>query len=58
MLYRLVQCLHKGLPPDMDVYDAAAWSVPGPLSDASVAQGGAPVLFPDFTRGRWQDRRA
>jgi hypothetical protein len=58
MLYRLVQCLREGLVPDMDVYDAAAWSVPGPLADASVAQGGAPVTFPDFTRGRWQEKRA
>jgi hypothetical protein len=40
--------------PDIDVYDAAAWSAPGPLSEASVAKGSAPVKFPDFTRGRWQ----
>ncbi len=26
MLYRLVECMQKGLPPDIDVYDAAAWS--------------------------------
>jgi hypothetical protein len=57
MLHRLIQCFNQGLPPDIDVYDAAAWSVPGPLADASVAQGGAPVLFPDFTRGRWHERR-
>ena len=25
----------------------------GPLSEASIAQGGAPVAFPDFTRGKW-----
>lgn len=24
-------------PPDMDVYDAAAWSAPGPLSFICVA---------------------
>ena len=57
MLYRLVQCLQRGLVPDMDVYDAAAWSVAGPLADASVAQGNAPVLFPDFTRGKWRERK-
>lgn len=57
MLWRLVQCIREGLPPDMDVYDAAAWSAPGPLSDASVAQGSAPIKTPDFTRGRWQERR-
>jgi hypothetical protein len=58
MNYRLIQCLREGLVPDMDVYDAAAWSVPGPLSEMSVAQGSAPVKFPDFTRGRWQQERA
>ena len=30
-----------------DVYDAAAWSAPGPLSEISVAKGSAPVRFPD-----------
>ncbi len=56
MLYRLVQCMREGLPPDMDVYDAATWSAPGPLSQLSVATGSAPVKFPDFTRGSWQKR--
>jgi predicted dehydrogenase len=54
MVYRLVDCLRKGLAPDLNVYDAAAWSAPGPLSDMSVAQGSMPMKFPDFTRGRWQ----
>jgi hypothetical protein len=57
MLYRLIQCLQQGLPPELDVYDAASWSAAGPLADASVAQGNAPVMFPDFTRGRWRERR-
>jgi len=56
MLYRLMQCLREGLTPDLDVYDAAAWSAPGPLSRASLAEGSAPAKFPDFTRGRWQER--
>jgi len=54
MCWRLVQCLREGLVPDFDVYDAAAWSAPLPLSRLSVAQGSAPVKFPDFTRGDWQ----
>jgi hypothetical protein len=54
MNYRLMECMREGLPPDMDVYDAAAWSAPGPLSEQSVARGSAPVPFPDFTRGRWR----
>ena len=52
--YRLVQCMREGLAPDLDVYDAAAWSAPGPLSEMSVAKGSAPMEFPDFTRGRWK----
>jgi len=57
MVYRLIECMRKGLAPDLDVYDAAAWSAPGPLSEASVAQGSAPMKFPDFTRGRWKEKR-
>jgi hypothetical protein len=52
--YRLVKALRKGTYPDMDVYDAAAWSVVSELSERSVANKGRPVDFPDFTRGRWK----
>jgi len=38
-----------------DVYDAATWSVIFPLSENSIAQGGEPVEFPDFTSGEWVD---
>jgi predicted dehydrogenase len=57
MAYRLVQCLHEGLVPDYDVYDAATWSAPFPLSEMSVAKGSAPMKFPDFTRGSWSATR-
>jgi hypothetical protein len=57
MAYRLAECMKLGLPPDIDVYDAAAWSAPIPLSEASVANGSAPQKFPDFTRGKWQTRK-
>jgi hypothetical protein len=57
MVSRLVECMRKGLVPDMDVYDAVEWSAPGPLSESSVANNGAPVEFPDFTRGLWKDKR-
>jgi predicted dehydrogenase len=50
MNYRLVQLLREGLPPDSDVYDAADWSAPGPLSDLSIACRSAPVDFPNFRR--------
>jgi predicted dehydrogenase len=54
MLWRLVQTLRLGLPPDIDVYDSAAWNAPYPLSVLSVKGKGKSVEFPDFTRGRWQ----
>ena len=58
MVWRLLECMRQGLAPDMNVYDAAAWSVPGPLSERSVANGSAPVKFPDFTRGKWKANSA
>ncbi|HEY5914326.1 MAG TPA: Gfo/Idh/MocA family oxidoreductase [Verrucomicrobiae bacterium] len=56
MNWRLVQCLREGLPLDLTVYDAAAWSSIFPLSIASVAKGSAPVVVPDFTRGAWKQQ--
>lgn len=55
MAWSLVHAMRQGLAPDMDVYDAAAWSAPGPLSEESARKGSAPMKFPDFTRGRWKD---
>ena len=56
MLWRIIYCLRNGLPLDQDVYDGAAWSVVGPLSEASVANRGRSMDFPDFTRGEWKTR--
>lgn len=58
MCYRLIQCMREGLEPDINVYDAAAWSAPGPLSELSVEKGSMPIKFPDFTRGQWQKVQA
>jgi hypothetical protein len=55
--YRLIHCLRNGLPTDMDVYEAADWSVVSGLTELSVANGSRPVDFPDFTRGQWQTRK-
>ncbi len=54
MLWRVVTCLREGQPLDQDVYDAAAWSVIGPLSEKSIANRSASMDVPDFTRGRWK----
>ena len=56
-IYRLIDNLNRGVQLDMDVYDAASWSVVTPLSEISVELGAVPVKFPDFTRGRWKEVR-
>jgi len=55
--YRLIEALRQGRPLDMDVYDAASWSVVAALSEKSVTRRSRPVDFPDFTRGRWKTPR-
>lgn len=35
--------------PAIDVYDAVAWSCVAPLSAQSIAAGGAPMTFPNFS---------
>jgi predicted dehydrogenase len=44
-------------PTPIDVYDSATMSAIVGLSGESIARGGAPVEFPDFTRGKWQSRK-
>ena len=54
MLYRIVECLQNGTPLDQNVYEGCFWSAVAPMSEKSVAEGGAPQAFPDFTRGQWK----
>lgn len=42
--------------PTIDVYDAATYMCITVLSENSIAMGGAPVAFPDFTAGKWTER--
>jgi len=57
MDWRTIDCLRNGLPLDMDVYDAAAWSAVAPLSEWSVANRSNSINFPDFTSGSWKTNR-
>lgn len=52
--WRLIDCLRNGLPLEMDVYDAAAYSSITPLSEWSVAHEGNSIKVPDFTSGAWR----
>lgn len=57
MMFRLIDAITAGRPPDIDVYDAAAWSAVSPLSAESIRLG-ASVPIPDFTNGAWESKRA
>lgn len=51
-----VDCVKRGIEPPVDVYDTATYMAVTALSEASIAIGGAPVAFPDFTEGRYLGR--
>jgi predicted dehydrogenase len=57
MDWRTIDCLRNGLPVDMDVYDAAAWSAIAPLSERSVAKRSSSVDIPDFTSDSWKTNK-
>lgn len=48
-----IEAVKMGVDTPIDAYDTASWLAVGPLSERSIACGGAPVAFPDFTRGKW-----
>ena len=52
-----VECIKRGIPTVIDVYDTAAWIAVTPLTERSIALGSAPVEFPDFTNGKWLDNK-
>ncbi len=54
---KFVSALLDGKEMPIDVYDAAAWMAVSALSEQSIALGGAPVAFPDFTGGAWVTRK-
>lgn len=52
-LRAFVESVKNQTKPPIDVYDAVAWMVITPLSEASIAKGSMPVDIPDFTYGKW-----
>lgn len=53
-LHEFVKAVRSKTQTPIDVYDSATWSAILPLSVQSVASRGAPVDFPDFTKGEWR----
>ncbi len=52
-----VESVKRKITPPQDVYDAVTWSAITPLSETSIQQNGASIDFPDFTRGKWKERK-
>jgi len=52
-----IESIKRGAPYALDVYDLATWYAITPLSEQSVAEGGSLQFIPDFTRGRWMNRK-
>lgn len=52
-----VESIKRGAPYAMDVYDLATWYAITPLSEQSISEGGQVQYIPDFTRGKWMNRK-
>lgn len=52
-----IEAVRKGEESPIDVYDAATWSIISKLTQESVANKSRPVDFPDFTQGKWKNRK-
>ena len=51
-LKEFVSSIHAERAPEIDVYDAVAWSAVYPLSAQSIESGNQPVEFPSIARGK------
>jgi len=52
-----VECIKRNVPFPIDVYDLATWYAITPLSEKSIAENGQMQVIPDFTRGKWKNRK-
>ncbi|MDF3077944.1 MAG: twin-arginine translocation signal protein [Sphingobacteriaceae bacterium] len=52
-----VQAVKQKKQTPIDVYDSVTMSVITPLSEQSLKKGNMPQEFPDFTKGRWKNRK-
>lgn len=57
VLNAFVESAKRKTNTPQDVYDAVTWSAITPLSEISIQKGGENVEFPDFTKGKWKDRK-
>ena len=57
VVHAFIEALKAGDPMPIDIYDAVAWSAITPLSEQSIAEDYKTLAFPDFTEGKWKDRK-
>ncbi len=57
VVHAFIEALKANAPMPIDIYDAVAWSAITPLSEQSIAEDYRTLAFPDFTEGKWQDRK-
>jgi hypothetical protein len=52
-----IECIKRNIEFPLDIYDLATWYAITPLSEKSIAEGGQLQEIPDFTRGKWKNRK-
>ncbi len=52
-----IECIKRKAEFPLDVYDLATWYAIMPLSGKSIEEGGSLQEIPDFTRGKWAQRK-
>lgn len=57
VIHAFIEALKAGAAMPIDIYDAVAWSAITPLSEQSIAEANRTIDFPDFTEGKWKDRK-
>ena len=57
VLNAMVEAFLEGYYPPIDVYDTATWMVITALSEQSIQNNNQTMEFPDFTRGKWENRQ-
>jgi hypothetical protein len=53
-----IESVKRKTQTPIDVYDSVTMSVILPLSSKSITEGNMPQQFPDFTQGKWRDRKS
>ena len=56
VLRAFFESVKQEIDTPIDVYDSVLWLAIGPLSEQSLARGGAVIDIPDFTKGKWMRR--